>query len=613
MILRQHLQRLQHPFTRVRRGGPDEGAALVAVLGIALVIAIVSTSMASMVLANTGHTADVRSSVRAQAAADAGLDGVLHSVDGKTFGQLASVCGGTTTVDGMSVQVTTSYTLSTGAKVSCPTASQAPLVTSLLVTSTATDRANLGRDAVQRTVATELRPTPPSATLDHAIFGESSFVITNDADIKESATGAHDAHIYTNGALECKTQAVVEGQVYAAQGDVILWDRCDVASTVWASGTVLMKSQTSVDGDVYAASSASPYSVILENSSAEVYGNVLTNGGVRINGTNNRTQGSVHGSVFARTGGIRLENSAVIGGSGYARLGIHFQNGGEIRRDALSLTGAMTRENSNNKVGGYARAGGTIDSSIAVGGARQAGQPGLAFPAALNPSTSFPASTGFPTAIQPPAREQFPRLLATQDEYALWESSGWDVLRFTGMCGTSVMNEIKKDRPKKTMLVFAGCTSPIVLDSNATTLNSDRAIVSESGFGSSNNMNFSVQGNGSAYLYLIVPAYAPGITWTTLPNGQTKPSCTSGLKSTIDRFKPKDIEVLIYTPCEFQWVNMHPNMETYVGQIYAGGVSLPPSFQMQMGQIPVPGLSDGTPNPSAPVDMQLAGRYDVPS
>lgn len=598
-----------------RTTGQDDGAALVSVLGIALVVAIVSTSLASMVLANTGTTADVRSAVRAQAAADAGLDVVLSELHDVSYGQLPTVCSRTVDVDGLAVAVTTSYRLSTGATVSCPTTAQATQVAQLVVSASASDRANLGREAVARTATVELQPTPPQASLDHAIFGESSLEITNDSEVHESAPGLHDAHIYTNGALECKTQAGIEGQVYAAQGDIVLWDNCDIASTVWARGKVTMKSNSSVEGDLYAASDAAEWGVLLENSSAEVHGNVLTNGGVKILGSSNKTQGSVRGSVFARTGALMLQQGAVIGGSGYAQHTIRLEDGAEIKKDALTRAGSITVQNSNNKIGGYAKAGGTIaPSNLTVGGAKQAGVAGLSFPSVPNPSTVFPAAVGFPTQIQPPVREQFPRILEQKADLALWQAAGWDVLVFTNVCAQgTVMDHIKANRPTKTMLVFEGCTSPIKLDNAAITLNTDRAIVSTAGFTSQNNLNFSVQGNGSQNLYLIVPAYAPGVTWTTLPSGQTTPSCTSGLHSEVDRLKPKDVKVIIYTPCSFTWKNTHPNDEQYEGQIYAGTLKLPPNFDLKIAKVPVPGLSDGTPNPSAPAEMQLQARYDVPS
>ena len=599
---------------RLDAAGRDEGAALVAVLGIMMVMAILTATVTSMTLFNSEHTVETRSGVRAQAAADAGLDRVLSQLEGKSFAQLSTVCSQTLTVDTVPVEVTTRYALTSGGSVVCPTAAQGPYVSGLTVTATARVAPVIGSEPVERSTVIDLLPTPPQMGLDHAIFGESSLTITNDADINESSAGASDAHVYTNGGLNCMTQAGIQGEVYAAQGDVVLWDNCKIASDVWARGKVTMKSNTLVDGDVYAASDAATWSVLLENNNARVNGSILTNGGVSI------TDGShqVTGSVFARTGQIALYNGADIGGSAYARGNISLRNGSVIGRDALSLTGSITRENSNNKVTGDARAGGVIaplsPNNFSVGGQYLQNQPGLVFPSAVNPSALFPAGVGFPTQIQPPQREAFPRILANKTDLLLWQAAGWDILTFNGICGENVMTEIKKDRPTKTVLVFEGCTSPIALNSNATPLNNHRAIVSESGFTSQNNMNFSVQGNGMYYLYLIQPAYSAGVTWTADPaTGQLKPSCPASIESVIDRFKPDDVHVLIYSPCKFTWMNMHPNGEPYNGQIYAGGLSLPPSFVMNMSQIPVPGLSDGTPNPASPSNMVLQSRYDIPS
>ncbi len=586
---------------------------MVAVLGIMMVMAILTATVTSMTLFNSEHTVETRSGVSAQAAADAGLDRILSQLDGKSFGQLGTVCSQMVTVTGIPVEVTTRYALSTGGSVACPSAAQGPYVSGLTVTSTARVAPTIG-DPVERTSVLELLPTPPQMGLDHAIFGESSLNITNNSQINASAPGADDAHVYTNGGLACRTQAGIQGEVYAAQGDVLLEDNCKIASAVWARGSVTMKSNTVVDGDVYAASDAAQWAVSLDNNNARVNGSILTNGGVRISdGTH-----QVSGSVFARTGEIGLWNGADIGGSAYARGNISLRNGSVIGRDALSLSGSFSYENDNNKVTGDARAGGTIPPRVngrfTVGGAVQENQAGLVFPSAVNPSALFPAGVGFPTQIMPPAREAFPRILANESDLALWQAAGWDVLTFNGVCGESVMTEIKKNRPTKTMLVFEGCTSPIALNSNATPLNNHRAIVSESGFTSQNNMNFSVQGNGMYYLYLIQPAYSAGITWTADPaTGQLKPSCPASIESNIDKFKPDDVHVLIYSPCKFTWLNMHPNMETYNGQIYAGQLSLPPSFKLTMSQVPVPGLSDGTPNPASPANMVLQSRYDVPS
>jgi hypothetical protein len=590
----------------------DAGVAMVVVLGIMLVGATITTTLVMVTLFNTRNTLENRVEMRAVQSADAGLDLMLSLFEGKTYGELYQVCSQSFVINNDAVSVTTSYTVDRGGStvtVPCPLTSDITL--SVTVQSVATTNVvPLTGEAVTRTVAAVFAPTPPETLLDKAIFSEATTTITNNTKITPSGAvdafgnPINDAHVYSNGSVNCLTQVDSAGSIYAAQGDVNLENTCEVYNSVWASGKVSMSSQTHVFGNVYAASSAAD-AIKVSNSTSLVTGSVLTNGDVYLNG-------DISGTVFSRVGTITLDKSA-IGGSAYA--GASIDVGGAIGKDAIARLGNITGTKS---VGGNAYAGGTIANQVDVGGTENPGTT-VGFPSVPNPAETFPASVGYPGVIQAPPREQMPKVTMTAADIAKWEAAGWTLETYNGSCTTDTPANIVNNPPAGVtgprLIIFTGCAgAPVYFNNHTLTLKTDVAMVSETGF-YSQNLHF-VQSDDLSQVrkyFWIVPADAPGVTWVAASAGQTRPECTTpGPDIGIDKVKTWSINWMIYTPCTFNWQNgQDANSEPFIGQIYSGNVKLPNATNIQMQSMPVPSLTSSVPNTVDDVNLRMSSRFDV--
>lgn len=590
----------------------DAGVAMVVVLGIMLVGAIITTTLVMVTLFNTKNTLENRVDMRALQSADAGLDLMLSLFEGKTYGDLYQVCSQNFVINNDDVSVTTSYTVDRGGStltVACPLSTD--ITTSVTVQSVATtDPVVLSGEVVTRTVAAVFAPTPPETLLDKAIFSEATTTITNNTKITPSgavdALGnpINDAHVYSNGSVNCLTQVDSAGSIYAAQGDVNLENTCEVYNSVWASGKVSMSSQTHVIGNIYAASSAAD-AIRMDNNTSYVDGSILTNGDIYLNG-------DITGSAFSRVGSITLDKSQ-IGGSAYA--GVNVDVGGKILKDVIARSGNITGTKS---IGGNAYAAGTIANSVTVTGTKNPNT-SVSFPAVPNPAETFPASVGYPGIIQAPAREQMPKVTMTASDIAKWEAAGWTVENYSGNCTTNAPANIVNNPPVGAtgprLIIFSGCSgAPVYFNNHTLTLKTDVAMVSETGF-YSQNLHF-VQSDDLSQVrkyFWIVPADAPGVTWVSAGSGQTRPVCTTPAPDIgIDKVKTWSINWMIYTPCTFNWRNgQDANSEPFIGQIYAGGVELPNATNIQMQTTPIPSLTSSVPNTTDEVELRMSSRFDV--
>lgn len=628
-----------------RRGErPDAGVAMVVVLGIMLVGAIITTTLAYVTLYNTKNTVKNRMEMRALQSADAGLDLVLSLLEGKKYSELNSVCSQTFTINNDTVAVTTSYTVTRAGStvvVACPLSTD--ITQSVLVTSKATTSAvplnNGGK--VTRTVAAVFAPTPPDVILDKAIFSEGSTTLTNNTQL--IASGAvdalgnpiADANVYANGSITCMTQVDTGGKIYAAQGSLDLQNDCDVANSVWARDWVKLSSQASVNGDVYAAA-VTPLSqstsaagtinvgVAMFNNTSLVTGNVLTNSGIYLQDSRLADGGGIQKSAFARTGYIVLDpNQASIGGSAYSGAGIWLSTGGSIGRDAYVTvnTGKIQVANSNNKIGGNAIAGSTIDSTsnLTVVGTKKPNT-AVSFPAVPNPASTFPAAVGYPTNIQPPAREQMPQLALSDPstELTKWTGAGWTVKHTSNCTGTGPATFINANATSGAVMIFFDCTStqPVLFDNATLTLGGNVALVSNTGFTSSNDLKvYSSDTTKTRQVYWIVPSNASNVTWTAVSGGQTHPSCSGSTGNiTINKMGLKSIQTMMYSPCNITWSNgfVTPS-DNFVGQMYGGSVTIPNALYLKMLNMPIPSLSTTVPSLTDATNMRLTSRYDVRS
>lgn len=594
----------------------EEGIALVMVLGIMLVGAIILATLAAVTMYNANRTVQTRTEARAQASADAGIDLMLSMLAGKKYNQLNTVCTQNFTINSDLVQVATEYTVTRAGStitVACPLSTD--ITTALTVYSTSTTNSILPKgEPVNSTVVATFMPTPPETLLDKAIFSEGSTIITNNTQIQGSEPSVNDAHIYSNGGVDCRTQVNAGGSIYAAQGNVILNDNCKIGNTVWASGTITMKSQSLVDGDAYAASSAANWGITLDNSSAKITGNALTNGGIQLVGARLSDNGGIGGSAFARTGPIRMAQGATISGSAYGFGSIRLEDGARVYRDAFSTNADLQRQNSGT-ISGNARARTTIDSGLTVSGTRT---PNVTtnWPNPPNPAAVFPPAVGYPTNIQAPPREQMPKVTMGADDIAKWVGMGWTVETYNNQCtGNGPATRINTGTwagPR--LIIFTGCSSPVSFENANISLKGNLALVSNTGFQTQNNNWFrSDDTSQKRDLYMIVPADAPGVSWNAAANGQTTPACSPQRNINFNTGVGFDeVRTMLYTPCQVNWSNgTHGGSDKFIGQVYGGQVNISTAITLQMSSIPIPSLGGGTASATDDVEMNNTSRFDL--
>lgn len=612
------------------RRGDDRGTALVMVLGIMSVGAILMTTLIAATIFNTQVTAKTRAEMATLASADAGIDLMLGLLDGKTYAELAGVCSTTFTINNDAVQVTTEYTLADGGTVECP--SSADMVTALRVTSTATsDPVPAVGETLTRTVVATFAPTPPEITFDKALFSDAPLDLINNTQVTESADGARDANIYSNGNIIIRTQVGVGGQVYAAVGNLQVDNNAELFGTIWASGTVKIRTGGYVDGDVYAASNDSgsgwDSAVFLENQSSHVTGSVLSNGSIHSRG-DKAGSGGIEGIAASLNSTVTLPNTATVDGSVYADGDVNVQKN-TIGGDVISVNGAVVSTDTPTTVAGSVWALNGVDETRVV-----VPDTGAIYPdqsrelpgnGSINPSAiTFAGSVGYPYSITAPKREQLPKDPFTRAAIEAWP--GWTLDPSTDCTGNDPGIFIR-DNPNAVTgprLVVFDCPANTPVEINGANIKSielsqDTALVSETGFSQSNNVWYSGDDPDNHWtLYWIVPSDADGVEWKPMGYGTLeKPDC-SGMSSPtgniyMDQMKVSDLKWFGYTPCTYELKNgnnLTGNTIPMTGQVYAGGITLPTHTNFKMEKIPIASL-DSDAGADDLANVRMTSRFDV--
>ncbi|WP_062202222.1 polymer-forming cytoskeletal protein [Demequina salsinemoris] len=621
------------------RSTRDDGAALVMVLGIMMVGAVLLTTLIAVTLFNVQFTAHNREEMAVLASADSGIDIVLGELQDKTYGELSTVCGPDTyVINNDTVVVTYKYMVSgeTNA-VTCPSDTQ--IVTSLTVTSTATSAVVVATgESITRSVVATFAPTPPAVSLEKAIFSEASLTVNNNWEVLESSPGAEDADIYANGAVDLGQSGVdVDGDVYAAYGNVSAAGNATILGSLWANGRVVLNTNSKIMGDIYAASDAastdqSSAAVVFDNG-AHVYGSVLANGGVYLG------NGAVEGIVFSRYNGVSFgQNSPSVGGSVYTQ-GTVALGKGTVGGDVISISGNVTQGGNGATVTGFVKAGGSIDTQVtSTAGVKLQNQSSLTFPVSpnINPGTiNFEGWVGYPSKITSPGREEFPQLTMDAEDLQLWVNAGYTI-DYAPSC-TDNGTKSDKSNPAKYIdsnpagivgarLIIFACDSdqPVELRGATTgtvTVEQDTVLMSVTGFEQTNNISYegTTDGEDLWTLYWIVPADAPGVDWSTTVDGQAVPDCSAlpdgvGDIDTAAALKIKNLYWFVYTPCAYvaeNGINYNGNSMPLTGQVYAGSISIATNGNFQMRSTYLPSLTDGSTDSSDPADVRLTARFDL--
>ncbi|MDN4482051.1 hypothetical protein [Demequina lignilytica] len=591
-------------------------------LMIMVVGAILIATLVAVTMFNSAVTSKTRAEMHVLASADAGIDMVIGLLEGKTYEQLASVCGPMSfTINNDAVTVTTEYQVG-GSTKACPSSTE--VASAVTISSTATSgNVPVANEVVSRTVEAVLYATPEQVDLDKAIFSEDSTIITSNTYVKESAPGEEDAHIYTNGGFICDSQQVVQGSIIAAHGDIYFKNDCDVSTSVWASGSVEFASGTHVYGDVYSSTITADPAITISGNNAYVGGSLIANGTIDV-------KSEVTGNIVSLDGSVITRDGTDVGKNVFAADGIEFNKKTNVDGNASTLTTIATNptfvngNNYENVVVGTATAE-TISVALKAGTKVEVAGGGNFKPS----MTGLPPALGYPAEVQDPPRQQLPILTMDAEDIALWQNDGYKVT-ITSSCDApgalTAVNGADYGSQGKALVIFEGCSKPVNFANNSViTLQGDLGLVSTTGFRMDNQTYIKSTVSPRPDMHWIVPADSPNVTWpwpTVGTTGQSTPQCASEAARTVDGMILQDIyfqkvkndgaNVFIYTPCTAEFTTgWSSDTDPFTGQIYAGDVDLHNSFDLKMTKVNVPSNADKTPALNKLANFQLISRYDL--
>ncbi len=242
--MRRHLLRVRD----------DRGVALVTALGVVMLVGVLALVTISIALSEAQQSGRERQRASGVQLAESQVDLTLARIQSAAPSELGSgtLCGQTTSTSGVggdrySVVTKVEYYKADGTAVPCTSVATTQVAQAKIVTQT-TSGAVEGTSSANRQVETLLRLTPSfDNSLDKAIFSDANLVMSNKTVLK-SAGATPDADIYTNGSFWCRNNQEFHGSI-AAQGDITLEARCQVAVDVWAKGMVDVRNpQASIGG-----------------------------------------------------------------------------------------------------------------------------------------------------------------------------------------------------------------------------------------------------------------------------------------------------------------------------------------------------------------------------
>jgi cytoskeletal protein CcmA (bactofilin family) len=253
-------------------------AMVVAILSL-LIVVMVSVAVVGLSSHNAGQSALDRKRLQAVAAAEAGVDdwiASLQNAQGSTICTSLSRNLPTSPVSHYNVTIKLYSTWppsDTSLITACPpdVQPQAGLVQSV---GTAISG---GVNQAERTFESLVRLSPSYGGFDAAIFSESGLALVNK--LTNNGSTGNDSDIYTNGDLSITNNESLAGSVYA-QGNIDIESSTSVKQDVWANKSVIVNNNTSIFGSV--KSSTSTISI---GNAAHVYGDAragtsITNSGL---------------------------------------------------------------------------------------------------------------------------------------------------------------------------------------------------------------------------------------------------------------------------------------------------------------------------------------------
>jgi cytoskeletal protein CcmA (bactofilin family) len=519
----------------------DQGLAMAAVIGIMAVGVLLTTFVASSVVAGMGQTTATRADVQSQASADAGIAAARAGVmAGTCVGSASSVYSSANPQYTATVYRLSGSTWVQGCPLTLVSTEKVRIVSKGTAAAKAVGLVSRGdvstvEVVLSGVVATTVAGTP--ATPGGAPLNPSGPAVYAFSSSNFGGSGAlHGANadvMIKTGNVVCNGASSGISDLVAAGGTLSIDASCKVAGNTWSSGRTNLSGAVAIGGNVVANG------VTTNNGSAVISGSVWSTADVDLDGTN-----KVSGNVTA--GSLLMDASA------------------RIQMDAWIYGGAVFT-------------GGSVGGKLTA--KSQTGATGRVGSMTVVPAGPGASPYATPSAPVVPAWVDFAYVKAD------WANLGFTEYVYPVGCVTPNLS---------TALIAIG-TTPGVIDarncsssvdvtgSTSITLNSDIAIIAKS-------FNF---GNSGKFvtptahkLWIITP--------DTVANQQ--PTCVAGSSVTIDgafAFDP-DLTTMIYSP-----FLLHLGTSTNViGQIYVGKAQIDGAANLTYLPVGLPGynLDTGSPN-----------------
>ncbi|OJV57503.1 MAG: hypothetical protein BGO38_05030 [Cellulomonas sp. 73-145] len=225
----------------LHRGRRDEGIAIVAAMGVVLLVGILVAVTVSIALGEAKGTGRDRQRSSAIATAESTLDVLTAQIQSSDPTGLQAFCAPvssnkTVAGDTFSVASTVTYYDASGNAIPCASLPSTVVAQAKLTASATPSKASVAY-ASTRKVESLLKMTPAYANnLDKALFSQSSMTMSNKT-VLTSASATPNADVYTNGDFTCNNNEEFHGSIYA-QGSIYLNSQCTVSVDVWANNNV---------------------------------------------------------------------------------------------------------------------------------------------------------------------------------------------------------------------------------------------------------------------------------------------------------------------------------------------------------------------------------------
>lgn len=267
-----------------RLASEERGMALIAALGVGLVVTLLTVVTVSISFHDTTQSARNRERVQAIAAAEAGINRMFAHLETATPATVQCSIDETLTTDPKSSFVVTLYEEVGGSlqPLTCPPASLPEYVTARSV-------GNALGENPRRTMESRIKLEPITTSIfgPDAIFSDQSLTLSSN--IQVEGDEGNNANVYSNGDNILLSNITVAGTVYG-QDEIVISSNSEVKKDIWALNRVELNSFAIGRRNV--TSSTSTVSVL---TNAHVYGDAKAGTSVTA------AQGTVDGLVIEDT------------------------------------------------------------------------------------------------------------------------------------------------------------------------------------------------------------------------------------------------------------------------------------------------------------------------